>query len=109
MRIPVERTVLLISLFIILASFPGVLLSPDLHAAEREAMKVTIVSGVIQNVSGDDIIVNDRRYTIPAGVPILKISGQPASRDELKIGNVADIYIRDRIIFKVLVHVPLPT
>ncbi len=87
----------------------AILLLSPLYAAERESMKVTIVSGVIQNVSGDDIIVNDRRYTIPAGVPILRLSGQPASRDELKIGNVADIYIRDRIIIKVLIHAPRPT
>ena len=79
-----------------------------LYAAEKNTPMITVVAGMIQNVSNDSIVVNDKRYSI-TGVPILTLSGEPATKDQLKRGMYADIYFQERAIIKVLIHEPLPS
>ncbi len=107
MKISSNNAIWLVFFTISLSLFTG-LLSPTAATSEsRIAANTLIVSGVIQNVSDDDIVVNDRRYTI-TGVPIFLPSGQPATASDVKQGNMADIYFQNGSIIKILIHEPLP-
>ncbi len=102
-----KRIVLLISFPLFALSFVTMNFPMPSSAAEKEAVKITVVSGIVQNVSGNDIVVNDHRYAT-IGVPLFKPSGQPATGDDLKNAKMAEIYLRGEKIIKVVVFTSLP-
>jgi hypothetical protein len=71
------------------------------------AARLIAVMGLIENVSDDSIVVLDRRYMI-TGVPLIKLSGELASKDELKIDTKVTIYFVDKNITRIMVHPDMP-
>jgi hypothetical protein len=71
------------------------------------ATRFTAVIGLIENVSDDSIVVLGRRYMI-TGVPLIKLSGELASRELLKIETKVTIYFENKNITRIMVHPDMP-
>lgn len=65
--------------------------------------KITTVRGLIENVPDDTIVVRGKRYTI-TGVPLVRSSGEPATKDQLKRGKKVGIYFENNIMKSILVY-----
>lgn len=73
----------------------------------QSAAKNPIVTGLIESVSSDSIVVLGKRYFI-TGVPLVWPSGELAARDELKFGAKVSLFFKDRAIISILVYEYLP-
>jgi hypothetical protein len=73
------------------------------NEAEYVTTRITTVKGLIENISDDSIVVNDKRYTI-TGIPLVKPSGELAKKDELSIGAKVEIFFKDKMMSSILIY-----
>lgn len=102
-------------LILFLCLFVISMVSPNLSNAARARKKktsneaayvtprVTTVRGLIERVSDDSIVVNDKRYTI-TGIPLVKASGELAKKDELRTGVKVEIFFKDKTMHSILIY-----
>ena len=70
-----------------------------LYAAQR----VSVVEGLIQDITSDSIEVRGRYYSIK-GVPLKDPSGKNIHKAILTKGKKVEIYFKEGIIVEVIVH-----
>ncbi len=81
-------------LILLLLSF--LMLAPFSYAEVRG------VEGLIEGVSGNSILVRGQYYDI-SGVPILNLSGEAASKSDLKTGNKVEIFLENGSITSIII------
>ncbi|OIP63806.1 MAG: hypothetical protein CO150_08510 [Nitrospirae bacterium CG_4_9_14_3_um_filter_53_35] len=67
------------------------------------AEKVTVVEGIIENVTEHSIKVRNNNYEV-IGVPLLKSSGEALSYDALRRGKKVEIFFHDKKITSIIIH-----
>lgn len=67
------------------------------------AEKVTVVEGIIENVTEHSIQVRNSNYETQ-GVPLLNSSGETLSHDSLRRGKKVEIFFQDKKITSIIIH-----
>lgn len=84
-----------------------ILISSFALSAVGFAEKVTVVEGLIEDVSGNSVKVNGSYYNI-SGASLLEPSGRQASTSNLKEGKKIKIYFKNGNISSVLITEDMP-
>ena len=92
-----------ISMKLLLILFLLITFTTGLPVPAFSTNKITTVEGIIENVPDDTIVVRNRRYTI-TGLPLLKPSGEQASKDELTRGKKVRIFFQNKKIKSVVMY-----
>lgn len=69
----------------------------------KVASNITIIRGLIENIPDDTIVVRGKRYTI-TGVPLVRSSGEPATKDQLKRGKKVEIFFDNKNMTSILIY-----